>query len=166
MQQPLLLWSTEQCKRCSAVASPQVRPLLLCFAGCLVQARAGVCICCWQKSRHFEYFENTTFLEKKDPLHPLPSVHVAEERVMSSPVPRRQPMSDASRLWSFGGRPSDIPDFLGLDNPDFSKDLAYVHALWAICQLHGTASGSSVSRRKRQRLAIRRSLWIHSPPYT
>ena len=26
-------------------------------------------------------------------------------------------MSDASRLWSFGGRPSDIPHFLDLDNP-------------------------------------------------
>ena len=89
--------------------------LLLCFAGCLVLARAGVCIiCCWQKSRNFE---NTIFLEKKDPLHPLPSVHVAEERVLSSPVPRLQLMSDASRLWSFGGRPSDIPNFLGLDNP-------------------------------------------------
>ena len=89
----------------------------LCFAGCLVQARAGVCICCWQKSRNFENFENTTFLEKEDPLHPLPSVHVAEERVLSSPVPRPQPMSDAYRLWSFGGRPSDLPNFLGLDNP-------------------------------------------------
>ena len=87
------------------------------FAGCLVQARAGVCICCWQKSRNFENFENTTFLEKKDPLHPLPSVHVAEERVLSSPVPRPQPMPDASLLQSFGGRPSDIPCFLGLDNP-------------------------------------------------
>ena len=21
-----------------------------CFAGCLVQARTGVCVCCWQKS--------------------------------------------------------------------------------------------------------------------
>ena len=62
-------------------------------------------------------FEDTIFLEKKDPLHPLPSVHVAEERVLSSPVPRPQLMSDASRLWSFGGRPSDIPNFLGLDNP-------------------------------------------------
>ena len=85
-----------------------------------MQARAGVCICCWQKSRnfeHFENFENTTFLKKKDSLHLLPSVHVAKERVLSSPVPRPQPMSDASRLWSFGGRPSDIPDFLGLDNP-------------------------------------------------
>ena len=80
--------------------------------------RAGVCIiCCWQKSRNFENFENTTFLEKKNPLHPLPSVHVAEERVLSSPVPRPQLMSDAFRLWSFGGRPSDIPNFLGLDNP-------------------------------------------------
>ena len=49
-------------------------------------------------------------------IHPLPSVHVAEERVLSSPVPRPQLMSDASRLWSFGGRPSDIPNFLGLDN--------------------------------------------------
>ena len=29
---------------------PLVRPLLSCFAGCLVQARAGVCVCCWQKS--------------------------------------------------------------------------------------------------------------------
>ena len=42
-----------------------------------------------------ENFENTTFLEQKDPLHPLPSVHVAEERVLSSPVPRPQLMSDA-----------------------------------------------------------------------
>ena len=50
-------------------------------------------------------------------LHPLPSVHVAEERVLSSPVPRPQLMSDASRLWSFGGRPSGIPNFLGLDDP-------------------------------------------------
>ena len=81
-------------------------------------ARAGVCIiCCWQKSRNFENFEDTIFLEKKDPLHPVPSVHVAEERVLSSPVPRPQLVSDASRLWSFGGRPSDIPNFLGLDNP-------------------------------------------------
>ena len=82
-------------------------------------ARAGVCIiCCWQKSRNFENFEDTIFLEKKDPLHPLPSVHVAEERVLSSPVPRPQLlMSDASRLWSFGGRPNDISNFLGLDNP-------------------------------------------------
>ena len=83
-----------------------------------MQARAGVCICYyWQKSINFVNFENTTFLEKKDPLHPLPSVHVAAERVLSSPVPRPQPMSDASRLWSFGGRPRDIPNFLGLDNP-------------------------------------------------
>ena len=82
-----------------------------------MQARAGVCVCCWQKSRNFGNFENTTFLEKKDPLHPLPSVRVAEERVLSAPVPRPQPMSDGSRLWSFGGRPSDIPNFLGLDNP-------------------------------------------------
>ena len=45
-------------------------------------ARSGVCIicCCWQKSRNFENFEDTIFLEKKDPLHPLPSVHVARER--------------------------------------------------------------------------------------
>ena len=69
------------------------------------------------KNRDFEHFEKTIFLEKKDPLHPLPSVHVAEERVLSSPVPRPQLMSDASRLWSFGGRPSDIPNFPGLDNP-------------------------------------------------
>ena len=47
----------------------------------------------------------------------LASVHVAEERFLSSPVPRPQLMSNASRLWSFGGRPSDIPNFLGLDNP-------------------------------------------------
>ena len=55
--------------------------------------------------------------DSKDHLDPLPSVHVAEERALSSPVPRPQPMSDASRLWSFGGRTSDIPNFLGLDNP-------------------------------------------------
>ena len=77
---------------------------------------SSIC-CCWQKSINFENFEDTIFLEKKDPLHPLPSVHVAEERVLSSPVPRPQLVSDASRLWSFGGRPSDIPNFLGLDNP-------------------------------------------------
>ena len=82
-----------------------------------MQARAGVCISCWQKSRNFENFENTTFLEKKNLLYPLPSVHVAEERVLSFPVPRPQPMSDASRLLSFGGRQRDIPIFLGLDNP-------------------------------------------------
>ena len=69
------------------------------------------------KNREILKILKTLFLEKKDPLHPLPSVHVAEERVLSSPVPRPQLMSDASRLWSFGGRPSDIPNFLGLDNP-------------------------------------------------
>ena len=48
---------------------------------------------------------------------PPPSVqHLAVEQVLSS-VPRPQPMSDASRLWSFGRRPSDIPNFLGLDKP-------------------------------------------------
>ena len=26
-------------------------------------------------------------------------------------------LSNASRLWSFGGRPSGIPNFFGLDNP-------------------------------------------------
>ena len=61
--------------------------------------------------------EATEAGDSKDPLHLLPFVHVAEERVLSSPVPRPQPMSDASRLWSFGGRPRDIPNFLGLDNP-------------------------------------------------
>ena len=106
-----------------------------------------VCVSAVGKNREIlkilKILKTQQFLEKKDPLHPLPSVHVAEERVLASPVPRPQPMSDASRLWSFGGRPSDILNFLGHDNPDFSKDLAYVHALWAICQLHGTASGSS-----------------------
>ena len=95
-----------------------------------------VCVSAVGKNREIlKILKNTTFLEKKDPLHPLPSVHVAEERVLSYPVPRPQPMSDASRLCSYGGRPSDIPSFLGLDNPDFSKDLAYVHALWVIYQL-------------------------------
>ena len=61
--------------------------------------------------------EATEADDSKDPLDLLPSVHIAEERALSSPVPRPQPMSDASRLWSFGGRPSDIPNFLGLDNP-------------------------------------------------
>ena len=86
--------------------------------------RAGSCWCVyhlllakidkfWKFWRH-----NIPRKDKKDPLHPLPSVHVAEERVLSSPVPRPQLVSDASRLIrSFGGRPSDIPNFLGLDNP-------------------------------------------------
>ena len=64
-----------------------------------------------------ESHEATEAGDSKDPLHLLPSVHVAEERVLSSPVPRPQPMFDASRLWSYGGRPSGIPSFLGLDNP-------------------------------------------------
>ena len=64
-----------------------------------------------------ESHEATEAGDSKDPLHPVPSAHVAEGRVLSSPVPRPQPMSDASRLWSFGGRPTDIPNFLGLDNP-------------------------------------------------
>ena len=61
--------------------------------------------------------EATDAGDSKGPLDPLPSVHVAEGRAFSSPVPRPQPsMSDASRLWSFGGRPSDTPNLLGLDN--------------------------------------------------
>ena len=64
-----------------------------------------------------ESHEATEAGDSKDSLHPLPSVHVAEGRVLSSPVPGPQPMSGASQLWSFGGRPSDIPNFLGLDNP-------------------------------------------------
>ena len=88
---------------------------------CSCVSRDASCWCVYHlllaKIEKFEIFENTIFLEKKDPLHPLPSVHVAEERVLSSPVPRPQLMSDASRLRSFGGRPSDIPNFLGLDNP-------------------------------------------------
>ena len=64
-----------------------------------------------------ESHEATEAGDSKDPLHLLPSVHVAEGRLLSSPVPQPQPMSDASRLWSFGGRPSDIPTFLGLDSP-------------------------------------------------
>ena len=63
-----------------------------------------------------ESHEATEAGDSKDPLNPLPSVHVAEGRVLSSLALRPQPMSDASRLGSFGGRPSDIPNLLVLDN--------------------------------------------------
>ena len=38
-----------------------------------------------------ESHEATEAGDSKDPLHPLPSVHVAEERVLSSPVPDHSP---------------------------------------------------------------------------
>ena len=79
---------------------------------CSCASRDASCclvLVCVSSARIFENFEDTIFQ--------VPSVHVAEERVLSSPVPRPQLMSDASRLWSFGGRPSGIPNFLGLDNP-------------------------------------------------
>ena len=43
--------------------------------------------------------EATEVGDSKEPLDPHPSVHVAEERAFSSPVPRPQPMSDALVLW-------------------------------------------------------------------
>ena len=65
-----------------------------------------------------ESHEATEAGKSKDPsLDFRLSVHLAEGWVSSPPVPRPQPMSDVSRRGSFGWRPSDILNSLGLDNP-------------------------------------------------